>query len=123
MSKKVLIVDDEITLREPMMLSFKSQGYDVTSATNGEEGLKAALSTQPDMILLDLTMPVMDGVTMLKKLRSDPNGRALQVMVLTNLSDSSKASETAGLGVMDYIVKSDWKLKDIVSRVSEKIGA
>jgi two-component system cell cycle response regulator len=123
MSKKVLIVEDEITLREPMMLSFKSQGYDVTSATNGEEGLKAALSTQPDMILLDLTMPVMDGVTMLKKLRSDPNGRALQVMVLTNLSDSSKASETAGLGVMDYIVKSDWKLKDIVSRVSEKIGA
>ena len=121
MSKKVLIVEDEITLREPMMLSFKSQGYDVTSATNGEEGLKAALSTQPEMIFLDLTMPVMDGVTMLKKLRSDPNGRALQVMVLTNLSDSSKASETAGLGVMDYIVKSDWKLNDIVSRVTTKL--
>lgn len=122
-NKKILIVEDEPMLLEPMVASFKSNGYIVFSARNGEEGLKVALAELPDMILLDITMPVMDGITMLKNLRSHAQGKNLKVMMLTNLSDSTKASETAGLGVMDYIVKSDWKLKDIIERVSDKLGA
>ena len=121
-NKKILIVEDETTLLEPLISNFKEKGFEVYGAKNGEEGLAAALKVKPDMILLDLTMPVMDGTTMLRKLRTDPDGRNMKVMVLTNLSDVSKASETAGLGILDYIVKSDWKLKDIVSRVAEKLG-
>lgn len=121
-NKQILIVEDEPSILEPLVSKFKQKGYVVQSAKNGQEGLAMARQLHPDLILLDLVMPVMDGITMLKQLRAESEGKQVQVMVLSNVNDVSKASETAGLGITDYIVKSDWKLNDIVARVAEKLG-
>ncbi|MDP4038901.1 MAG: response regulator [bacterium] len=118
-NKKVLIIEDEASLLSALMEKFKRKGFSVFGAKDGQEGLEAALKIHPDIILLDLLMPVMDGITMLRKLRNDVKNKEIRVLVLTNLSDVDKASEAAKLGAFDYIVKSDWKINDIVKRVTD----
>lgn len=90
-------------------------------AKNGEEGLEVALREHPDLILLDIIMPVMDGMTMLARLREDLWGKDAKVIMLTNLSDNEKVAETIAHGTYDYLVKSDWKLEDVVKKVRERL--
>lgn len=90
-------------------------------AKNGEEALASALNEHPDLILLDLLMPVMDGITMLKKLREDAWGKEAKVMVLTNLGEEAKLKESKALGVVDYLVKADWKIEDVVQKIKNQI--
>lgn len=120
--KLVLLVEDEVSLAQPLKEKLEAKGLTVILAKNGQEGLDLALKNKPNLILLDITMPVMDGVEMLKALRTDDAGKSMQVIMMTNVSDAVKAGETAGLGVLDYIVKADWKLSDIVDKVSERLG-
>lgn len=120
--KSVLIVEDEISLLEPLEEKFKDEGYVVFTGKNGEEGLKVAEKEKPSIILLDITMPVMNGIEMLKKLRENPDTKDLKVMMMTNMSDPSTAGETASLGVFEYLVKADWKLNDIVDRVEKSLS-
>ena len=82
--------------------------------------MEIALREHPDLILLDLIMPVMDGMTMLKKLRHDPWGTKVSVIILTNLSDA-EGSLMRSIGSLDYIVKSNWKLEDVVAKVRERL--
>ena len=82
----VLIVEDDQILREMYKDQFKNNGYNVSVASNGEEGLHAALQSHPDLILLDLAMPQMDGTTMMEQLRDDEWGQGVAIMILTNLS-------------------------------------
>ncbi len=103
------------------MDKFKSEGFLVTSAKDGQEGLNLAITDHPDLILLDIIMPVMDGMTMLSQLRQDPWGKTVPVILLTNLSEAEKVVESLREGVYDYLVKSDWKLEDIVKKVREKL--
>src|SRR3989338_4953265 len=102
---KVLIVEDEIELLEVLADRFKQEGFIVLSARNGEEGLQLALEELPDIILLDLIMPKMDGMTALKKLRQDPKGKDVPVILLTNLSTSDKIAEALQNEAYDYLVK------------------
>ena len=120
--KKILIVEDEESLRGALRDKFAWEGFDVLEAGDGEEGLKAALREHPDLILLDIIMPKMDGITMLKKLREDDWGKEAQVILLTNLSDNEKLSEALAQGTYDYLVKSDWKIADVVAKVRERLG-
>lgn len=121
--KKVLIVEDEKTLRDALASKFSSEGFEVLTGENGEEGLALALDEIPDVILLDITMPVMDGITMLKKLREDEKGRDIKVLMLTNLSDGDKVSESIDQGSVGYLVKSDWSLADIVKKVTDLVDS
>ncbi|OGD79498.1 hypothetical protein A2368_03755 [Candidatus Collierbacteria bacterium RIFOXYB1_FULL_49_13] len=122
MKKKLLIVEDEPTLVSALVEKFTSADFDVSVATNGQEGLAAALAQHPDIILLDVIMPVMDGMTMLYRLRLDPWGKDAKVILLTNLTDAGKVAESLVQGVNDYLIKSDWKLKDIVDKVNEMLA-
>ena len=88
-------------------------------AQSGEEGIKKALLYHPDLILLDIVLPKMDGLTMLKKLRRDDWGKGVPVIVLSNLSDQKKISEAISIGVYDFLIKSNIKLADIVNQVRE----
>lgn len=88
-------------------------------AKNGEEGLEKAISEQPDLILLDIVMPKMDGVTMLKELRSAKASMDIPVIVLSNLTDAANTAEMVDSGVKDYLVKSDWKLEDVIKRIKQ----
>ncbi len=120
--KKILVIEDDQQLRAVLEDKFNKEGYAVEVAENGQIGLEMALSTNPDLILLDLVMPVMDGMTTLHELKRNQKTLSIPVILLTNLSDSDKAVEAASNGVYDYLVKSDWKLEDILIKVAEKLS-
>jgi len=120
--KKILIVEDEIDLCDIIADQFKRESFDVLVARDGEEGLEMALKHHPDITLLDIVMPKMDGLTMLKKLREDKWGENANVILLTNLSDNEKVAEAMKNKTYDYLVKSDWNIKDVVKLVAEKLA-
>lgn len=113
---KILIVEDDAALLNALRDQFTREGFEVVVAKNGEEGLEVALREHPDLILLDIVMPVMDGMTMFANLRKDAWGKNAKVTILTNLSDVAVAH-----GSYDYLVKSDWKIEDVVNRVRERL--
>ena len=114
---KILIVEDDPLMSRMYQKIFKFEGYEVEMAGNGEEGLKIALKEKPDIILLDIVMPKMDGMEMLQKLKADAETRDIPVVILTNLSDYEKISEALSLGAMDYLVKANYKLEDLLEKV------
>jgi two-component system alkaline phosphatase synthesis response regulator PhoP len=117
----VLVVEDEHPLRKVLSEKFTEEGFRVSNARNGLEGLVKAAKEHPDMILLDIVMPKMDGITMLSKLRKTRWGKNAEVVLLTNLSDTSKVAAGFTRGVYSYLVKSDWKLNDVVKLVRKKL--
>jgi len=122
-TKKILVVEDDVPLRNVISNKLEREGFAVLEARNGQEGLETALSTHPELILLDIIMPVMDGMTMLKKLREDSWGADAKVFMLTNLSDTKKVADAVMQGSYDYLVKTDWTLEDIVTRIRERVGS
>lgn len=118
--KTILIVEDERILREALIQQFSSNDFTVFSAVDGQEGLQKALDNHPDVILLDILLPAMDGMTVFKKLRQDAWGRDARVIFLTNVDNAAKVAEglTAGFnGTYDYLIKANWTLEDIVAKV------
>lgn len=117
--KKILIVEDEISYVKLLEDQLTKRGYQVLTAQNGKEGLKLALSHNPDLILLDVKMPVMDGVTMLNLLRKDPLGKSTKVIMLTNLEpDTSLINTAISDHLTQYFVKSDTKFSDLITEIS-----
>ena len=102
---KILSVDDSRTIRLIVGRAFKAYDCVVCEAANGEEGLAVAAREKPDLIILDVTMPVMDGVTMLGKLKEDPELKTIPVIMLTAESGRENVLQIAKLGVRDYLVK------------------
>jgi DNA-binding response OmpR family regulator len=123
MKKKILIVEDEQTLSTVLSDKFTKEDFDVFVAKDGQEGLTLALQIHPDCILLDILMPVMDGITMLSALRKDAWGKNARVIMLTNLSSAEQETASRALAANDYLIKTDWKLEDVLIKVKEKIGA
>ncbi|MEX0917607.1 MAG: response regulator [Candidatus Paceibacterota bacterium] len=121
--KNVLIIEDDQALLKALVEKFTHEGFVVLEAHDGEEGLAKALEEHPAVILLDIVMPKMDGITMLGKLREDVWGKEAKVILLTNLSTADRVSEAVQLGSYEYLVKTDWKIEDVVKKVREKIGS
>ncbi|MBU0661170.1 response regulator [Patescibacteria group bacterium] len=121
-NKTLLIVEDEPTLYKALEMKFKSVGFTVLVAHDGAQGLEMAHEKKPDLILLDIIMPKMDGISMLEQLRKTSAGKKIPVIILTNLSDSFKVEDALKNGVHDYLVKSDWHIEDVVSVVKERLG-
>ena len=105
MPTKILSVDDSKTIWMIVGKAFKSYDCQMCEAANGEEGLAVAAKERPDLIILDVTMPVMDGVTMLTKLKEDPELKSIPVIMLTAESGRENVLQIAKLGVRDYLVK------------------
>ena len=105
MRYKVLTVDDSKTVRIIVKKAFKSYDCEILEAGNGVEGLAVAGKERPDVILLDITMPVMDGVEMLTKIKSDPELKAIPIIMLTAEGGRDNVLKIAKIGVRDYIVK------------------
>lgn len=120
--KTVLVIEDDKSLSRILNDSFTEKGFSVKLAYDGEEGLSVALESHPDLILLDVLMPKMDGMAMLKKLRQDPWGKTVPVMMLTNLNDSQKAVEAVQYDVHDYLVKAQWSLENIAGKIKTRLG-
>lgn len=121
MTKKILIVEDDESLRNALRDKLVKEEYTVLQAHDGEEGLQVALTEHPDLILLDILMPKMDGLTMLKKFREIDTHKKTPVILLSNLTDVEDISEALSLGAKEYFVKSNWKLNDLVLRVKDRL--
>jgi len=117
MNQRVLIVEDEIDIREAMAEAITEAGYEVFQAENGQVGLIMALSQKPDAILLDIRMPVMDGHEMLKRLRQDVWGRHAKVIMLTSMDDASNVVHAHEEKIDDYIIKAHVSLEEVVTKV------
>ncbi len=123
--KIILITEDEKSLRNALHVKLISEGFDVIEARDGEEGLEKSLKEHPDLILLDLVMPKMDGMTMLKKLRTGEEwGKLVPVIILTNLSsaDEVRNKDITELEPTYYFLKTDKKIEEIVEAIKDKLG-
>lgn len=121
---KILVVEDEKAVLKALVDKFEIEGFEVLSAENGEDGLRTALEKNPNIILLDLIMPKMTGLQMMRKLRAtNEYGRKVPIVILTNLSANDRIStEVAQDEPSYYLVKADWKLEDVVQKVKETLG-
>lgn len=119
--KKILIIENEEDLSEALKTILMQEGFEVSVSADGEKGLHDALHQKPDLLILDLMLPEMDGVTLLKKLREDSWGSEAQVIVMTAFDDPEKVAKVTRYGVSDYIVKTNITLAKVVEKVREKL--
>jgi DNA-binding response OmpR family regulator len=117
--KKMLIVEDDGLILDTLAHRFREEGFYVTAVVDGDLAEKSLAEELPDIVLLDILIPEVGGMKVLENLRNTKGGEKTPVILLTNLSDSSKVSEALSYGVTDYLVKSDWKLEDLIMKVKK----
>ena len=117
---KILIVDDDEMLVSMYKTKFLAEGFEFETAIDGEEGLAKVAQNRPDLILLDILMPKVNGLDMLKKLKEDPEAKSIPVILLTNVGDSTNAiQQGVELGVVAYLIKANYTPSEIVARVRQ----
>ena len=121
MPAKILSVDDSKTIRMIIRRAFQPYDCTIVEAANGVEGLQAAAKEKPDLVILDITMPVMDGVAMLAKLKEDPVLKPTPVIMLTAESARENVLHVARLGVRDYLVK-PFQENQLVEKVAKVVN-
>lgn len=117
--KLLLLVEDDVSISKVLSRFLEQSGFNLLRATDGIYGLKMALENHPDLILLDIIMPHMDGLTFLKELRKDKWGKSVPVMILSNLSNPETEKEAAQYAIKDYIIKTDFCLTDILKKIND----
>ena len=110
-------MEDDFFIRDIYEIAARSAGYDVTSAVDGEEAISKIKSLSPDLVLLDLMLPKVDGISVIKATRADPKTKDIPIVVITNLEDSTKEQEARNAGANDYLLK----IKNTPNQVLEKI--
>lgn len=122
MSKSILIVEDEKVLQDVYKMILSSKGYKIDTANNGLEGLQRLKAVRPDMVLLDIFMPVMDGKEFMRNIDLDdyPNTK---IVVYSNLSDNKTEAEMLGLGAHKFIVKSSLAPQDLLALVDQIVNS
>ena len=120
---KILIVDDEDMMREILTTRLSREPvFKISTAVNGKEGLYSALSDTPDLIILDVQMPVMDGITMMKELRKDPRGQAIPIIFLTNYDTNEDTLGHVSEGKPAYyLIKANINLDEVVKKIKESL--
>ena len=123
-TKKILIVEDEDSMLDALIDKFKREGFaEPLSARNGETGLALALKEHPDLMLVDILMPKMDGLTMLKKIRDDQWGKTAKAIILTNFDTTDEMLKDVAVAEPSYyLLKSNWKIEDVIVKSKEVLG-
>lgn len=117
----ILFVEDEPTLQKTLSLALTQEGYEVKNALDGEAGLNLAREIKPNLILLDLILPKMDGFEVLEELKKDDNTKDIPVIILTNLESSPEIEKALVLGATTYLVKANYDLKEVIEKIKENI--
>lgn len=118
MDKKILIIDDDERLVGLYEMTFKGQGYEVSTSLEGEEGLAKIIKEKPDLILLDVMMPVKSGFDILNTIKNNPDTKQTKVVMLTALSDEAMKIKAFAMGAVDYIVKSQLTIPEVTERIN-----
>lgn len=123
-NKRILIVEDEESMLGALVDKFKRERFpEPLTARNGEEGLAISLREHPDLLLVDILMPKMDGLTMLKKLREDDWGKTAKVIILTNFDTTDDMLKDVTLAKPSYyLLKSNWRIEDVIMKTKEVLG-
>lgn len=119
--KTILLVEDEPILQKTLSAALRQEGYDVKNALDGELGLLAAKDIKPDLILLDLILPKMDGFEVLDALKADPVLSQIPVIVLTNLESPQDIEKAIEKGAKTYLVKANYELTEIIQKIKDTI--
>lgn len=119
---KLLLVEDDVNLREIYSARFAAESYQVITASDGEEALATAVRERPDLILLDVMMPLISGFDVLDILRSTPETKDTKVIMMTALSQDSDRERGEKLGANKYLIKSQVTLEDVVNAVKAELG-
>jgi DNA-binding response OmpR family regulator len=120
-NKKILIVEDDTVLANALSLSLQGKGYQIEVATDGVEAERMIKSVRPDLILLDLLLPIKNGFEVLKNLREDAELKDTPVVILTNFEQETSIEEGMKMGAKDYIVKANIDIKDVPEIVKKYI--
>jgi DNA-binding response OmpR family regulator len=119
---KVAIIEDDQTIAQMYKIKFQSEGFDVEVAENGQIGLKMIENIKPDIVLLDLMMPIMNGEEMLEKLRQKVWGKDLKVIILTNMGEQEIPEKVKQLNVADVILKADMTPRQVMELVKKQLN-
>lgn len=107
MAKKILLIDDDVALTQVYGQKFKTKGYEVIVAHDGLDGLQKTVTAKPDLVLLDILLPKLDGVMLFRKMRAQKETVSTPVILLTNLDQEKAVVECFKLGAVDYLIKAD----------------
>jgi|SRR5580700_3729168 DNA-binding response OmpR family regulator len=120
--RRILFVEDDDALANVYLTRLQAEGFDVKRVTNGEDALVTALSYHPDLVLLDVMMPKLNGFEVLDILRNTPETANLKVIILTALSQEADKKRAEELGVDDYLVKSQVVIADVIDHIKHHLG-
>ncbi|MEP6710274.1 MAG: response regulator [Candidatus Saccharibacteria bacterium] len=120
---KIAIIEDDPVINQMYRMKFEADGFEVQLADNGRRGVALVETFQPDIILLDLQMPQMDGAEALTEIRKHTWGRDIPVIILTNMGEEESPKKIRSLGIHSYIVKADLTPSQVVGRVKEALGS
>ena len=115
--KRILIVEDDSFVMDIYQTKLSQSGYDVVGAENGLEALKQMEKGNFDLVLLDIIMPYMDGLEVLKKIKADKKNKDLPIILLTNLSQKEEVDKGLGLGANDYLIKSHFTPSEVLEKI------
>ena len=119
---KIAIIEDDQVISQMYRMKFEADGFDVQLANNGKQGVALVEEFLPDLILLDLQMPEMNGVEALEIIRKNDWGKKIPVIILTNLGEEESPKAIRSLGIHSYIVKADLTPRQVVERVKEALN-
>lgn len=122
MPLKILIVEDDTFLLDMYATKLSLEGFEVLSATDGEKGFKVAKEKLPDMVLLDILLPKMDGFMVLKKMKEESATKNIPVILLTNLGQKEDVKKGLALGANDYLIKAHFMPSEVVSKIRKLVG-
>lgn len=117
MPTTILIVEDDKFLRELIAQKLVKENYEVSEAIDGEEGIKKIKEEKPDLILLDLILPGIDGFEVLSKMKEDPNLSSVPVIILSNLGQKEDVEKGLKLGAIDYLIKAHFTPGEIIEKI------
>jgi DNA-binding response OmpR family regulator len=117
MPQKILIIEDDKFLRELMARKLKEEGFAIDEAVDGEEGLRKSKEGKPNLILLDLILPGIDGFEVLAKIKQDPETKSIPVIILSNLGQKEDIEKGIKLGAVDYLVKAHFTPGEIIEKI------
>lgn len=119
---KILVAEDDKLISNSLCEALKTNGFDATPAYDGEEAVAKAKEVKPDIMLLDIMMPKLDGISVLWELKANPETAKIPVIVLTNIGDVETISKIIEAGAVDYLLKSDQSVDDIIQKVKDVLS-